>query len=241
VRVEKLAGLSRSISTNREADEVLRHTRGVLGGLVALCVECREACAPDDLHCTLPALAALRDHATELLPVADDLVSERKHGQITGLAFASQVEALRRRVREIMPDPRSVAFADLAAAESDPARRAALASVAMRSSDELTRLGAMLSDQPALSPGFGGYQQGGVYMINPGDPMYDAVLQAPAAAHAVTSVEVRADGDTGVMVVQESPGQMRLYQLTNDPLTMMRNISLILDKVMQAAVKFGGG
>jgi len=51
-------------------------------------------------------------------------------------------------------------------------------------------------------------------------------------------VTVCASGDASAMIVQESPGQMRLYQISNDPVSLMRNTSLILDKVLQAAVQF---
>ena len=88
-------------------------------------------------------------------------------------------------------------------------------------------------------PGFGGFRQAGIYVINPGDPAFDAVLRAEPAPNPLTSVRVRATGDSGIMVGQESPGQMRPYQLTNDPLSLMRNVGFILDKVLQAVVKFG--
>lgn len=238
VRVEKLAGVSRSLPVHADADALLAETRDALAGLVDLCIECRAACAPDDFECTLPVLAAARDKAAALLRVADELTGSRARSPNAEPGFSAQVAALRRRARAILPDSSSAAFAELVAMETDAARRSALTAMARRSELELARLSTALDAPTAGDPGFGGFRPAGVYLINPGDPMYDAVLAARPSPRAITAVEVRADGDAGVMIVQESPGQMRLYQLTSDPLTLMRNVSLILEKALQGVVKF---
>lgn len=237
VKVEKLA--VSSSRTNDDADRALATVYDALSGLDTICLECRAAYPDEAFDGSLAPLAETQTTAGPLLALAEELMGRRGRGELTGRTFAAQVSALGRRVREIMPDGQTAAFEQLIAAEPDEYRRAAMRSISL---DLVARLGhftAKLDLLDTTRPGFGGFRQAGVYRINPGDPAYDAVLRADAIGHPLTSVDVRATGDTGIMIVQESPGQLRLYQLTNDPITLMRNASFILDKVMQAAVKFG--
>lgn len=95
------------------------------------------------------------------------------------------------------------------------------------------------------SVGFGGFRQLGVYEINLSDPNYRLLFGAdeedkPAkvSTSPVSLVQVDASGDSSIMVIAESPGQYRLYQLTNDPTQLARNIALIVQKITVAALKF---
>lgn len=236
IKVEKLEGVSGRC--DGDGDGVLASVREALLGLDELCTECRSAYgerAVEHAQCPLPST---QTEIRALLPLAQDLFARRARGEIGGAAFTAQTDALRRRTVDLLPRMNTDLLDGLAVMEIDDDRRLAMLALAERLPTELGHYSTSLRSSPG-SAGFGGFRQSGVYCINPGDPMYDAVLQAAPAANPLTSVTTRATGDTAVMIVQESPGQLRLYQISNDPVSGMRNATLILDKVLQAAVKFG--
>ncbi|MBN2561637.1 MAG: hypothetical protein JXQ75_11975 [Phycisphaerae bacterium] len=236
IKVEKLEGVSGR--WDGDWDTVLSSVRDVLLDLDQLCVECEVTygdVAVRQVQCPLPSTqAAIRS----LLPLVEDLMARRARGEVGGRVLAAQADALRRRAVELTQKVAVRSLDHVIATEPDNDRRYAMTVLAERLPAEVQDYTMKLRSLPAGSAGFGGFRQAGVYSINPGDPMYDAVLKAPAANSPLTSVSTRATGDAGTMIVQESPGQMRLYQISNDPISVMRNATLILDKVLQAAVKF---
>lgn len=89
--------------------------------------------------------------------------------------------------------------------------------------------------------GFGGFRQAGIYVIHPGDPEYKTLLGSRGfrrSADPLVYQEVSGLGDVSVMVVQESPGCFRVYQISNDPRTAAANIQLITQKTLHAALKY---
>lgn len=235
VRVEKLDGVM--AHSDGEWDDLLGSVQEALRGLNQLSAECRRAygdAATAQAVCPLPAVS---NDLQSLLPLAESLAARRASGQLSGRAFAAQVEALRRRTVELLPALNAEALQGLIAMEVNEERRLAMIALAQRLPGETAGYAARLAPS-STRPGFGGFRQAGVYQINPGDPHYDAVLKATPAPHPLTAVTAQAAGDCGVMIVQESPGQFRLYQISNDPAAILRNAALIMDKVMQAAVKF---
>lgn len=88
--------------------------------------------------------------------------------------------------------------------------------------------------------GFGGFLTVGVFEINPADPMYRKILAAECvtlSCDSFTCVRARIDGDSSIMFVMESPGQIRIYQIQNDPTQLLRNIAILIQKATAAATK----
>jgi hypothetical protein len=100
--------------------------------------------------------------------------------------------------------------------------------------------------------GFGGFVSTDVYPINPSDPYYAEILKSssPIASairipfwqstslEPITEVKVGASGDSAVMIVMEHPAQVRVYQVSNDPAQLTRNIGLLINKATGAAAKY---
>ncbi|MBX3396806.1 MAG: hypothetical protein KF841_15725 [Phycisphaerae bacterium] len=238
VRVEKLEGVQSSVPDG--LPDTLRILLAALEGLDEICTECRITYGDAAVESALSALADSQRKGRALLPIIRDLIDRQARGQIGGRALAAQTAALHRRVRALIPRIDLDALSTVIPIEIEPAQRAAMQRLAADLPVVVDRFATALASAAAGSAGFGGFRQGGVFQINPGDPAYDRVLVAVPAANPITEVRVRAVGDTGVMLVQESPAQMRLYQISNDPSTIMRNASFIMNKVLQAAVKFSG-
>lgn len=240
VKVEKIDG----VQTRKDdgASDALVMIYDALAGLDDICTECRLTYGDAAVEASLAELADAQRKGRALLPLVQNLLARRGRGEIHGAALAAQVAALQRRASQLMPRVdldalRSVIQIELAGEQRDAMQRLAddLPGVVARYS---ARLDAAHASASAI--GFGGFRQGGVYQINPGDPAYAQVLSAKAAANPIMEVTVAATGDTGVMLVQESPAQLRLYQLGNDPAAIMHNAGFILNKVLQSAVKFSG-
>ncbi len=91
----------------------------------------------------------------------------------------------------------------------------------------------------AAKRGFGGFVATDVYPINPSDPAYELVLgRSRLSSQPLTQVSVGASGDSAVMLVMEHPGQVRVYQVSNDPAQLTRNIGLLINKATNAAAKY---
>lgn len=104
----------------------------------------------------------------------------------------------------------------------------------------------------ASAMAFGGFKSTDVYPINPSDPMYAEILKSQSPIWAVikvpfwsnTSLEpmtetwVGVSGDSAIMVVMEHPGQARVFQVSNDPAQITRNIGLLISKATSAAAKY---
>lgn len=94
--------------------------------------------------------------------------------------------------------------------------------------------------------GFGGFQTVGIFEINPSDPAYQEVFKpglsrASISWRTLTQATAMAVGDSSLMLVMESPGQVRTHQVSNDPTQLLRNVALIIGKATGAASKFLSG
>lgn len=235
VRVEKIEGIqSRLPDVSAAALSVIHDA---LSGLDDICTECRLAWGDETVEGAIAELADAQRESRILLPVVRDVMMRQARGELSGASLAAQVSALHQRARSIMPRIDIDALRGLIPLEMSDAERAAMRRLA---SDLVPMIDAHAARLAAVRPmpGFGGYRQGGVYQINPGDPAYGRVLNAGVAAQPITEIVLNAAGDTCVMLVQESPAQLRLYQVSNDPTSILRNASFILNKIMQGAVKF---
>lgn len=103
--------------------------------------------------------------------------------------------------------------------------------------------GALSSADPSSRPslGFGGVIATDVYVINPSDPLYATILKNKLNKHPLTQVSVGVTGDSSIMVVMEHFGQFRVYQISNDPTQITRNIALVVSKATAAVARFAGG
>lgn len=92
------------------------------------------------------------------------------------------------------------------------------------------------------SLGFGGFRVVGAYRINAADPIYRDVTDSgkyrPSGVFSSASAAV--NGDSTVVFVQESPTQIRFFEMDNDPEQLIRNVLYLTDKVLQAVVKYAG-
>ena len=57
----------------------------------------------------------------------------------------------------------------------------------------------------------------------------------------LTNVRTSVSGDSSIMVVIEHPRQARVYQVSNDPVQLTRNISFLVTKASAAAARFASG
>jgi len=103
--------------------------------------------------------------------------------------------------------------------------------------------------------GFGGFMTTDVFVVNPSDPKYADILKTGSPVGAVflfpwwqhtsletiTEAHVGVTGDSAIMLVMESPGQVRVYQVSNDPTQVTRNIGLLISKATAAAAKYMTG
>jgi len=242
VRVEKLdvAGRRAADADDPESTRLLATLHEILLGLDGICVDCQRETGMAGLSGAMAPLGEAQQAARTLLPAVESAIKRQARGELTGVALAAEVELLRKQAIARLPDLSNVAWDELIEAQTSPEKQMRLAAAVEQWRARLARYAADLLAASRARPGFGGFQQAGVYRINPGDPHYDEVLKAKAIGSPLTAVSVAATGDSGFMIVQESPGQMRLYELTNDPIALTRNVSFIIDKVLQAAVKFGG-
>ena len=92
--------------------------------------------------------------------------------------------------------------------------------------------------------GFGGFRTIGIAEVNASDPEYRLILDSRTARlsqEAISKSSSTIAGDAQVIIVQESPAQFRTYQISNDPTTLMKNISLLVAKATAAAAKYLSG
>jgi hypothetical protein len=92
--------------------------------------------------------------------------------------------------------------------------------------------------------GFGGFRTIGIAEVNASDPEYRLILDSRTASlsqEAISKSSSTIAGDAQVIIVQESPAQFRTYQISNDPTTLMKNISLLVAKATAAAAKYLSG
>jgi hypothetical protein len=88
--------------------------------------------------------------------------------------------------------------------------------------------------------GFGGFRIVGVHRMNPADPIYQQVVNPKEyqASGVYSEAAAAANGDSTVVFVQEVPTYIRFFELDNDPTQLIRNVLYLMDKVLQAAVKY---
>lgn len=88
--------------------------------------------------------------------------------------------------------------------------------------------------------GFGGFRIVGVHRMNPGDPIYRQIVNPkeyqPSGVYSEATAA--ANGDSTIVFVQEVPTYIRFFELDNDPTQLIRNVLFLMDKVLQAAVKY---
>lgn len=104
-----------------------------------------------------------------------------------------------------------------------------------------------------LQTGFGGFVTLGVFELRPSDPNYDFVLSAKngrlpkdegraksgyVLPEPLTGASASFDGDSSLIFVMESPGQIRVYQVESDPTALLRNVAILVQKAVSAAAKF---
>lgn len=100
---------------------------------------------------------------------------------------------------------------------------------------------AIAGGQAAASQrGFGGFRSLGVHQINPGDPVYQQVVDPDCyePSGVFSQAYAAVNGDSTIVFVQETPTQIRFFELDSDPSMLIQNILYITDKVLQAVVKY---
>lgn len=103
---------------------------------------------------------------------------------------------------------------------------------------------ANLAISKTAKEGFGGFRTIGIAEVNASDPEYRLILDSRTARlsqEAISKSSSTIAGDAQVIIVQESPAQFRTYQISNDPTTLMKNISLLVAKATAAAAKYLSG
>jgi hypothetical protein len=111
---------------------------------------------------------------------------------------------------------------------------------------------AVIDEADKPSPGFGGFVSTDIYTINPSDPEYRKILNSSSpwapftwalfkrnlSVELLTQADVEVTGDSSIMLVMEHPGQYRVYQISNDPTQIARNIALVVSKATAAMARF---
>jgi len=87
------------------------------------------------------------------------------------------------------------------------------------------------------SAGFGGFMMPDVFVLQPSDPLYEFVLNAPVDSTPLSATTVETVGDSSVVIVQESPGQFRIKRVASDPTTMIQNSAFVADMALRAAAQ----
>ena len=128
-----------------------------------------------------------------------------------------------------------------------PDKRDALAAQAKKANRDMTTLdGAMREGEAdAKNIGFGGFVATDIYEVNPSDQAYRRIFRNKVFGigvdwEPITSAKVGVSGDSSIMVVMEHPGQVGVYQVSNDPTQITQNIALLVSKATAAAAKFVG-
>jgi hypothetical protein len=88
--------------------------------------------------------------------------------------------------------------------------------------------------------GYQGFIVDDIFKISPSDPNYASVLAGTPVSQAISEVKATSLGDSTVLFVQESPGQMRIYQVETDTEQLVQNALFIFDKSLSAAIKYMG-
>lgn len=97
------------------------------------------------------------------------------------------------------------------------------------------------SNVDPLRVGFGGFAATDVYAITPSDPAYEEILNsAKFSKRPITSATVNVSGNSSIMLVMEHPGQFRIYQISNDPTQLAKNVAFIVSKAAEGAARFSG-
>jgi len=95
--------------------------------------------------------------------------------------------------------------------------------------------------QARSRPGAMGMTRTDVYEINPSDPNYRRIFAAGGAQiskEPITEARIDAIGESALMIVLEHAGQVRVYQVSNDPTRITRNVAMLVDKATAAVAKF---
>jgi hypothetical protein len=87
---------------------------------------------------------------------------------------------------------------------------------------------------------FGGFVQPTIYEINPGSEAFRYITRCKPIGDAFSCVDIDAAGKSTAMIVQESPGQFRLREVSNDPSILLQNAVFITDMTLRAAAQYAG-
>ncbi|UCF33062.1 MAG: hypothetical protein JSV78_12090 [Phycisphaerales bacterium] len=87
---------------------------------------------------------------------------------------------------------------------------------------------------------FGGFLHPTIYEINPGSEAYRFITRCKPVGDAFSRVDIDAAGKSTAMIVQESPGQFRLREVSNDPSILLQNAVFITDMTLRAAAQYAG-
>ncbi|NOS99852.1 MAG: hypothetical protein HOP29_04425 [Phycisphaerales bacterium] len=259
VRVEKVLGVS---STRLDPDSRLgRQLDAAIVDLTNISARRAEFVRARDTFLDKSESAELRDAKAEILTGVSQSYDEIAENAGTlraqcegyfGLEdvalSSSELRTTLRRVRQFLYESRA---------------RASLAVDALKQTSTFKELGEELTeavegmriaieaaDEP--SPGFGGFVSTDIYPINPSDPKYRDILNSSSpweplkwllwkrnlSVELLTKAEVEVSGDSSIMLVMEHPGQYRIYQISNDPTQIARNIALVVSKATAAMARF---
>jgi len=96
------------------------------------------------------------------------------------------------------------------------------------------------SSLDVAAAGCGGLEVLGVYELNQADPAYRQVLDGTKyqSVGLFSMAEANVNGDSTIVIVQENPGQFRVFEIDNDPTKLVQNVSYISNKALEAAVKY---
>ncbi len=104
---------------------------------------------------------------------------------------------------------------------------------------EVEALATATFGEPKAPLRFGGFTATDVYEINPSDPAYENVFNSRTFESPLTMVSTSVSGDSAIMIVIEHAGQARVYQVSNDPVQLTRNIGFLVSKASAAVARFG--
>jgi hypothetical protein len=187
----------------------------------------------------------------EALFAEDDIVSKKalivRRVMVAQLFLSSSIDGLRpyadelvKSMKTMTPDQREKLERALSADQDKPVAIATLKATLDFLRNSLSERIKVAFESLQANIGFGGFTTATVYEINPSDPQYRYLLQDKddvlESKTPLTSAHADALGSNSVMIVMESPGQVRVYHVANDPTQVVQNVGLIMEKATLAAL-----
>jgi len=84
---------------------------------------------------------------------------------------------------------------------------------------------------------YGGFTDNTVHRINAGSREY-ADINPKARGMLFSEVRVKAIGETGVLIVQETPAHFELSAMRADPSEVLRNVMIVTNKILRVMLAF---